>query len=156
MKNKPKIYGIAFLFFLLDQLIKIGVCSTMKYNQIIEIIPSFFRLLYVENTGAAFSILMNSTQFIILISLLFLILLNYYIIKEKTITKLQTLSLGIIIGGMLGNLIDRMIRKAVIDYLSFQFFKYEFPIFNLADMGIVLGVGILIIDMLLEKKQENK
>lgn len=153
MKKKIDIYKITGIILIIDQWIKLMINHSMKLYDEIKIIPGFFSILYVKNTGAAFSILEDNTIIIIVISIIFLYLLNDYIRKEQDFTKLSTLSLGMILGGILGNLIDRIIRHGVIDYLSFTFFKYNFPIFNFADMAITIGVFFLLLDMILQKKK---
>lgn len=155
MNKREDIYKITSIVLMLDQFIKIIINKKMElYNQI-KIIPNFFSLFYVRNTGAAFSILEDNTILLTIISVIFIVILDRLIKKEKTFTKLQTISLGMIMGGIFGNLIDRIIHHAVIDYLSFKIFSYEFPVFNLADIGITVGVAILILSMILERGKNN-
>lgn len=154
MKNRENIYKITSILLMLDQVIKLLVRQNINLNQRITVIPKFFYLHYVENTGAAFSILENNTTFIIIISVIFILLLDRYIKKETNFTKLSILSFGLILGGIFGNLIDRLLFHAVIDYLSFTFMDYSFPIFNVADMGISIGTFLLVIATILERKQE--
>ena len=147
MKNKKLIYTLSLLFLLLDQMIKLIITKNMTLHQEIIVIKKFFSLYYLENTGAAFNILGNQTLFLIIISIICLVILKNYIKKIKKVTTLTILSLGIMIGGIIGNLFDRLIYGAVIDYLSFNIFNYNFPVFNLADIGITLGAILLIIDL---------
>lgn len=156
MKNKKYIYTVALFYMLLDQIIKLIVVNNMDLLQEIKIIPNFFSLYYLKNTGAAFSILGNKTLILILISILCLIVLKNYIKKLQRVNKLTIISLGIMIGGIIGNLFDRVIYQAVIDYLSFNFFGYGFPVFNLADIGITIGACLLIIDLIIEEKEKKK
>ena len=155
MKNKKFIYTIAMAFMLLDQLIKLIVMNNMQILQEIKVIPKFFSFYYLKNTGAAFSLFGNKTLFLILISIMCLIFLKNYIKKLQRVSNLTIISLGILTGGIIGNLFDRVLHKAVIDYLSFNFFGYSFPVFNLADIGITLGALLLIIDLLIEDKQKK-
>jgi signal peptidase II len=156
MKSKENIYKITFIILILDQIIKIIINNNMNLYDKIKIIPNFFSIFYVKNTGAAFSILENSTIPLIIISVIFVIILDRYIKSEESFTKLQVTSLGLILGGVFGNLIDRIIHHAVIDYLSFKIINYEFPIFNLADICITLGIAILIFNIIFEHKLELK
>ena len=151
MKNKKLIYTFSMFFMLLDQLIKLIITKNMTIHQEITIIPKFFSLYYLENTGAAFSIFGNKTFLLIFISIICLIILKNYIKKLKRVTNLTIISLGIMIGGIIGNLFDRLIYSAVIDYLSFNLFGYSFPVFNLADIGITIGAILLIIDLIIEE-----
>jgi len=117
----------------------------MSLHQEITLIKNFFSLYYVRNTGAAFSLLENNTTFLIIITVIYIILINKLIKKETEFSKLTITSLGLILGGIFGNFIDRIIRRGVIDYLAFTIFKYDFPIFNLADIAIVIGLILLLI-----------
>ena len=155
MKNKKLIYTIAMFFMLLDQLIKLIVTTNMEMHQEIKIIPKFFSLYYLKNTGAAFSILGNKTLFLILISIICLIVIKKYIKKLKRVNNLTIISLGVLTGGIIGNLFDRIFYQSVIDYLSFNIFGYGFPVFNLADIGITVGAFLLIIDLIIEEKEKK-
>ena len=156
MKNKSKIYIIMGLTIILDQLSKWIIQKTMNLYQIITIIPNFFSLQYVKNTGAAFSILENATALLVGISVVFLIALNRYMKKEEmNFDKVTNLSLGILVGGVFGNLIDRILYHSVIDFLAFHFGNYNFPIFNIADIGITVGVTILLINTWFKRNEET-
>ena len=155
MKNREDIYKITCIVLMLDQIIKLIINNNMKLYDSITIIPNFFSILFVKNTGAAFSILENNTIFLILLSVVFVVILDRYIKKENNFSKLSVLSLGLLLGGIFGNLIDRIIHHGVIDYLSFTFFKYSFPIFNLADIAITVGVFLLIISMIIDNKKKD-
>ena len=152
MNKKEDIYKITILVLLLDQFIKYMINKFMELNTGISIIPNLFSIFYVRNKGAAFSILENNTILIVLISVIFIVILDYYIRKEKNFTKLSVISLGMIMGGIFGNLMDRIIYHSVIDYLSFG----NFPVFNLADIGITVGVGLLIISELLKLRKDKE
>ena len=156
MKTKKMIYRISILIFMIDQIIKLWIIHNMHLYQVIPIITNFFSLCYVKNTGAAFSILENNTILLIIISTIFLFFLNHYIYKETKFSTLLILSLGLLQGGILGNLSDRMFYHEVIDYLSFVIFRYDFPIFNFADAAIDIGVFLFIVDFILEKRKEEK
>ena len=156
MNHKKIIYSLLSIVFILDQIIKLLIMKFIHENQIITIIPNFFSLTFVKNTGAAFSILEGKTSLLIIISVFFITLIHEYIKKENNITKLSSISYGLILGGVFGNLIDRIIYKSVIDFLSFKFFGYSFPIFNFADMCITIGILLLIIDIIKEKEKELK
>ena len=154
-KNKEKIISISAIVIIIDQIIKILITSKMSINQEIEIVPNFFSILYLKNKGAAFSILQNQKLLLVVISLIVLYILNKYIDKTKIINKLSIISLGFIIGGIIGNLLDRLIQDGVIDYLSFGINNYFFPVFNIADTFIVTGVILLILGMIKEEKKTN-
>lgn len=156
MKNKKFIYTIGMFYMLLDQIIKLIVTKNMELFQEITIIPKFFSLYYLKNTGAAFSILGNQTILLVLISLICLVFIKNYIKKLKRVTNLTIISIGILLGGILGNLFDRLLYSSVIDYLSFNIFGYNFPVFNIADIGITVGAILLIMDLIFEEYESKK
>ena len=151
-----KITLIASFGLLIDQIIKYIVCF---YQPNFVLIPGFLSFVYAENKGVAFSMLSGSRMFIILASLILLAVIFYMLLKEgkapKKETKLTILCYGLLIGGVLGNLIDRIIRGVVIDYVSLNIFGYHFPIFNLADVFITTGVLLMIIKIIKEEKKHS-
>ena len=153
LKNKKNIYITGIILLLLDQIVKIFVRTKMALYQEIKIIPRFFSLYYVENDGAAFSILGSKTLLLIIISLACIIYLNKFIIEEK-LPKISYIPLGLLLGGIMGNLIDRIIYHSVTDYLSIFIFKYSFPVFNIADIAICLSTIFLIIVFIIDEKKE--
>ena len=155
MNKKEDIYKITSLVLIIDQMIKLLIVNKMEINSKIDIIPNFFSIFYVKNTGAAFSILENNTLFLIIISIIFVFFLDRYIRKEESFTKLEVISLGVIMGGIFGNLIDRILHHAVIDYLFFYMLSYSFPVFNLADIAITMGGALYLLNMILERKKQN-
>ena len=156
-KVKNDVYKVVALVLILDQLVKIIIKRSMNLYQEIAIIPKFFSLCYVQNTGAAFSILEDATLFLLVVSVIFIILIDNTVKKEyKNLSKLAIISTGMILGGIFGNLIDRILYRSVIDFISFSFGSYHFPIFNIADIGITVGMVLLIIDMIKNKDQKNK
>ena len=150
-KNKEKIYSIACIFLIIDQLLKILIKTKMDLLQEMTIIPNFFSIYYVENDGAAFSILQNQTLLLVVVSILCVIIIDNYLSKETNFTKLMRFSFGILIGGMIGNLIDRLLYGTVTDYLAFNFFSYDFPVFNFADIGITVGVLLITITTIIDE-----
>ena len=144
--NKVLIFG--FLFCAIDQIIKIFLSNVLGLNESIIVIKNFFNITLVHNTGAAFSILSGNSIFLILISIIALIFIFYYIKKDDNI---NIFTYSLLIGGIIGNLIDRIIYNYVIDYVSIIFGNYYFPIFNFADMCIVISIILIIINMLMEE-----
>lgn len=157
MKSKQKIYSIASIVIMVDLILKFIVSSKLVENDIIKVIPNFFSIYYLKNTGAAFSILQDSTVFLVILSALILLVLNNYIDKEKDLNKISEISLGMVIGGIFGNMIDRIINHSVTDFISFRIFNYNFPVFNIADIGITVGVFLLLISILKDcRKEKNR
>lgn len=152
---KKRLYLIAIFFVILDQFIKIVITNTLTIGKSLVLIPQFFKLTYVENTGGAWSILNSNTLILTIISIIVFTILIIYLKKHNKYTKLEVITYAFLVSGVLGNLIDRIIRKAVIDYLDFNIFGYNFPIFNLADILIVIGVGIMILETILNERSEK-
>ena len=156
MNKEKMICFIAGIVFILDQAIKFCVFRFMELHQRIVIIPHFFSLFFVKNTGAAFSILENYTFLFIGISIGFLINMFLYIRKEKNDSSLFRWSLGILLGGVVGNLVDRVFYQAVVDYLAFEIFQYHFPVFNFADSCISIGICLFLLHMIVQRRGENE
>lgn len=156
MKNNHvyEVYKVTSILLIIDQISKLLVNTKMTLHQEIVIIPKLLSIFYVKNTGAAFSMLQDNTIFLTVINALFIIVLHMFIKKEKDLSKFSCLSLGLIMGGMFGNLLDRIIHHGVIDFIYISLI--DFPVFNIADMGITIGVVLLIISFILEKRSKNE
>lgn len=140
-----KIIIISGVLLILDIVIKLLVSNLINLNSSIVLINNFLSLTYVRNIGAAWSILEGKQILLIVISMLFLILFMFYIGRRECYTKLEIISYSMIISGTLGNMIDRIIYGYVIDYIDILILGYNFPIFNLADTCIVIGIMLLLI-----------
>jgi len=143
---------IVLVTLLLDQFSKYIITSRMLQGESIPVFPPVFYITYILNPGAAFGILANRTTFFIVLSLLVIVgvlVFHRYLPKERT---LMCLASGLVVGGALGNLIDRVRLGRVIDFLDFR----VWPIFNLADSAIVIGVLLLIIDLWRNEKVEQQ
>lgn len=148
-----KIYIITLIVILIDQLIKLLV----NYNDInLIVIPNFLTLINVHNKGAAFSMLSGHNTLIIFFSIiLFIVLISMYKKEFKNNdNKSYQIVFGILFGGILGNLIDRVFKGEVIDYVSLQFGNYYYPVFNIADIAITIGVLLLIYIIIKEKDKK--
>lgn len=152
-----KILPISLLLIVIDQIVKILVINKMALQQSITIINNFFNITYVRNTGAAWSILSGNVLLLIMISVLALVTIYYYLIKDKDLNKIDIVSYSMLIGGIIGNLIDRIVHGYVIDYLDFTIFNYNFPIFNIADTLIVISIIIIGISLIVgEYREQNR
>jgi len=134
---------IIFLFVALDQLTKLLVLYSMPLYGSIKIVPRFFNLTHLYNTGAAFGMMHDSNRFFIIVSCVALVLLIW---QRRRFTALP-LELGwvLIISGILGNLCDRLLRGHVIDFLDFQLLGYHWPAFNVADACICIATAYFLI-----------
>ena len=148
---------ISLVVIVIDIVAKLLVSNNLILNNSITIIPNFFYLTYTHNYGGAWSIFDNSTLFITIVSFLIIIGIIYYLFKNKVTKKIEIVGYSLLLGGAIGNLIDRIVYGYVIDFLDFYIFKYDFPIFNVADIGIVVGIILLLVSMILEVyKNDNK
>lgn len=143
-----KLLSLSTILIILDQLIKWVIKSHMEVYESILVIKDFFHITYTQNKGAAWSIFSGNRLFLILMAFLSLWFLYRYCLKGKVLTTFEIVMYGFLIGGIIGNLLDRMIYGYVIDYFDFQIFGYNYPVFNLADICIVCGVILLIYEIL--------
>lgn len=153
---KKKIFSLTFVIFFLDQLLKYIVTSKFVLHEVFYLIPNFFYITYVKNTGGAWSIFSSIPYFFVIINLLFLGLFTCYIYKKEKFSKTEILYFGLILGGVLGNLIDRIFLDGVIDYIGIQFGNYYYPVFNFADVAIVVGMGLIVIEILRGERHEDR
>lgn len=143
---QKKIYGFSFIFVIIDQIIKYIISNNITLNTSITMIDNFFYLTNVRNDGAAFSILSGNILFLILMTVISLVVIYFFFIKDRIISKIEIIFISMLLGGIIGNFLDRLIHGYVIDYLETIIFNYHFPIFNFADICIVLGIiGIMIV-----------
>lgn len=146
------IFLIGILFLLIDIISKQLVLYFMVENQTIQIIPHFFSLTYVKNTGVAFSMLEGNILFILLMSVIVVGVLVYFA-KSKGNGRLEKICYSMILGGALGNFLDRIFYGYVIDFFDFTLFGFKMAIFNVADVLIVCGVFLLIVLELLKERK---
>lgn len=147
--------GIAIIVLLIDQLSKLTILSTFHYAEF-KYVTSFFNVVLVYNEGAAFSFLANSTgwqrYFFTALGLVVAAFI-VYLLKKNTEKKLFCTALAFILGGAVGNVIDRLIHGHVIDFLDFHLNNAHWPAFNAADSAICLGAALFIIDELRRVKK---
>ena len=145
--------ALAALVVIADQVTKYAVSRSFALYESLEVTP-FFNLVLVHNRGAAFSFLSDAggwqRGFFIAIALVACVWIPWLLRKHRGET-LFCLSLALILGGALGNVIDRVLHGAVVDFLDFHAFGYHWPAFNVADMGISCGAALLIWDALTAK-----
>ena len=139
-----KLISFTILFLFIDQIIKGLININMNLNESISIINNFFNLTYVHNTGAAFSIFNGARYLFIIMAIIALNIIYIYFIKEKKLNNLEIIIYSLLISGIIGNMIDRILYGYVIDFLDFNIFGYNFAIFNLADSFIVIALILLL------------
>jgi len=144
---------ISSVVFILDQVTKILVHNLMHLHQSIEIVPNFIHLTYIRNTGAAFGFLSGNRStlrvvFFLIVSAIAIGCIAYLFKNIHPNRKVQTASLSLILGGAVGNLIDRLRLGEVIDFIDFHWYDLHWPAFNVADAAITIGVILLFMQMI--------
>ena len=144
---------ILLLIIGLDQLTKSWIESILQLHESIELIPGFFSLTYARNTGAAWSMLAGQMTFFIVLTSAVLCGLIWLMVKTPKESTWTRISFSLIMGGAIGNFIDRISFGYVRDFLDFILFGFDFPIFNVADMALCIGVALLALVMLMDKEE---
>ncbi|WP_434303122.1 signal peptidase II [Clostridium botulinum] len=143
---------ILILGIVLDRISKIWALNTLASGKDIVIIKNLFSLSYLENRGAAFGIFQNRLIFLSLITAIVILGVVHFIVKYKPTSKLLKIALSLIISGAIGNLIDRIYYKFVVDFIMLHYKDvYFFPTFNVADTLVVIGTILLAIYILKEE-----
>ena len=130
---------VASLVFVLDRVTKIAAVSNMSYGQSVKILPNIFHFTFVLNNGTAFGLFKGANAALAILSVLAITLIFFYVLKNKALSFPNSLALGLILGGALGNLFDRVRFGYVIDFLDFR----VWPVFNIADSAITIGTCLL-------------
>lgn len=146
-------YLLAAGIIALDQLTKLLVVKYMELGQSIPLIADVFHLTSHRNMGAAFGILQNQRWLFIIITTVVVIGIVVSMIRIGKNQPRVSLALSLVLGGAIGNFIDRILTGQVVDFLDFTLIN--FPIFNVADMAITIGVGVLLLDMFLEGRKKS-
>lgn len=150
-----KLAIISLVCIIIDQIIKVVITTNVEFAHSINVVNNFFRITYLQNTGAAWSILSGNRILLIIVTIIALGIIYYVFLKNKKIKNYESILLGLLLGGIIGNLIDRVRFGYVIDYLDFNIFSYHYPVFNFADICIVISIIILVIISLKEDKNGN-
>jgi signal peptidase II len=149
-------YLLALLVILADQFTKWLIVKNMELGESIPIIHNVLYITSHRNRGAAWGILQNQMWFFYIITIIFVIAVVFYIQKYGKKDKFLGISLGLILGGAIGNFIDRVFRKEVVDFIHTYIFSYNFPVFNVADSALCVGVALIFIQTLLEGRKKEK
>ena len=158
MKNKwikySLVASIAIVCVLLDQVSKLIAINNLNELKSVPVINNFFYWTLCYNTGGAWSIFSNATWILALISIIALALIIYTVIKSKN--SMYIISASVFMGGLIGNLIDRIFNSKVTDFIDFVIFGYDFPVFNIADIFIVISSIFIILVVLKEENSNGK
>ena len=143
---------IAGFVLFLDQGTKALVVARFAEHTIVPVIPGVFRLVRAENTGMAFGLFSDSPSplafwLLTLVSVAVLGVVAFLLWKDRTASWLGGMGLAVILGGAAGNVVDRLVRGKVIDFLDFYIGRHHWPAFNVADSAIVIGAALLLLDL---------
>ena len=146
--------GLAVL--VIDQLTKYFIISNFSLGQSADFIKGIIDIVYIHNEGAAWGMLSGKTWLLVAFTAVAMAFCGYFIWKYGRENKLMLMGLSLVVSGGVGNLIDRIFRDGkVIDFLHFEFWP-QFPVFNVADCAIVVGVGLLILYFVIDTVNEYK
>jgi signal peptidase II len=137
----------ALLVFVLDRITKFRIMRTMVQGETRAVLGDFFHITSVRNTGAAFGLFQGNHRIFVVISLVAIVLVLLLYQRSGRGHRLRTLSLGLILGGALGNLYDRVRYREVVDFLEFSVGRFHWPVFNVADSAVTVGVLLLITEI---------
>lgn len=149
-------YVIALFVIAIDQISKWLIVKNMELGTSIPIIDNVLYITSHRNRGAAWGILENKMWFFYIITVVFVVFIVFYMKKYAKTDKFLGISLGLILGGAIGNFIDRVFRQEVVDFIHVYIFSYNYPVFNIADSALCIGVVLIIIQTLLEGKKTKE
>ena len=138
------------LLVVVDQFTKYLTVQNIDLFEVIEVVPKFLSFTYIRNTGAAWSILEGQMWFFYIVTVIVIAFLLYYLYTEAKTNKILGVILSIVLAGTIGNFIDRLVFQYVIDMIKVEFIN--FPIFNVADMLLTVGVVVLMIYTIYEDR----
>ncbi|KKD22134.1 signal peptidase II [Staphylococcus cohnii subsp. cohnii] len=146
---------ITIVILILDQITKFIITKTMQIGDSFEVIPNFLSITSHRNNGAAWGILSGKMAFFYIITVIILIILIVFFIKEAKHNLLMQIAISLLFAGALGNFIDRVLNGEVVDFVDTYIFSYNFPIFNVADSSLTIGVVLVIIALLRDMRTEE-
>lgn len=147
-------FVVALLIVALDQLVKQWSINVLEPMGKLAIIEDVFNLRYVENTGAAFSMLEGKTAFLIIVPAIACVAMIYLLFSRKIKSKVGTWAITFVLAGAVGNLIDRIVRGAVVDLFDFELIN--FPVFNVADIAVTIGAVLFFIYVIFFYEDKKK
>ncbi|PCF42082.1 signal peptidase II [Staphylococcus delphini] len=147
---------IALIILIGDQLTKFIIRTQMTIGESFAVLPKFLYITSHRNNGAAWGILSGKMTFFYIITVIILVALIVFYIKEAKNNMLMQIAISLLFSGALGNFIDRVSSGEVVDFIDTVIFGYDFPIFNIADASLTIGVILLIIVLLKDQNQKGK
>ncbi|HZW68520.1 MAG TPA: signal peptidase II [Pseudogracilibacillus sp.] len=149
-------YIIALFVIIFDQWTKWLVVKNMELYERITLIDNFLYFTSFRNKGAAWGILQDQMMFFYIITIIVIVGIIYYLHKYVKDNLFQGIAIAFVLGGAIGNFIDRLLRKEVVDFIDVMIFNYDYPIFNLADSFLVIGVILIFIATIIEESKGRK
>lgn len=146
---KKWIIYISVILVMIDLLSKLLIVNSFEVGESLTVIKKFFSITFVKNTGAAWGMFSSGTIVLAMVSMVFLYFFIKYIVELKSISLFNVINYSLIISGIIGNMVDRLVRGYVVDFLNFYIFSYDFPVFNIADIFIVVGIILVMLDTIL-------
>jgi signal peptidase II len=151
-------YGAAAAVFALDRLTKRIIEARVSFADTCQVIPGFFNIVHSENRGVAFGLLNDSTwewrtTLLVALSIVAVVVVSIMLWNPRRLDRLTLAGLALILGGAAGNVFDRILWGRVTDFLDFCIGQYHWPAFNAADSAIVIGSGLLLLDLIRPKRQ---
>ena len=151
-RNRSNYILTAIVIFLLDQITKKVVTQGMVQHESISVIPNLLNITYIHNRGAVFGLGSNVTSPYLswglsILSVVSLAIILVYFLRLNVRNPRMYFGLSLVLGGAIGNLYDRLRYGYVIDFIDLHWFDHHWPFFNVADMSICIGVGLLLISM---------
>ena len=154
----PLLLAIVLVVVGLDQWTKYWIVKNLAGHQTITVLDRFFHIVHVHNSGAAFGMLSDwayGSYFLTGVSILAIVGIILYFFAVPVISPLTKISLAMILGGALGNLIDRLRYGYVVDFVDWHIDDYHWPAFNIADSSISVAVALLVLDLILDLKRSS-
>lgn len=153
LSGKGLFLAVAGLVVILDQVSKVMVKRGLHLFERVEVIPDFFHILYIRNSGAVWGLFSKGAGTLVqkgitLLSLVALVMVMVFFLRISREHRLELTGLSLVAGGAIGNLLDRLIDGSVVDFLHFTFGSWSWPTFNLADSAITIGVCLLTLSIL--------
>ncbi|HLR54168.1 MAG TPA: signal peptidase II [Pseudogracilibacillus sp.] len=149
-------YGLAVFLIALDQWTKFVVIKKMELYESIPVLDGFFSFTSHRNKGAAWGVLQDQMIFFYIITVIVVVAIVFYMQTHAKGRTLFAVGLAFILGGAIGNFIDRLIHQEVVDFIDVIIFTYDFPIFNIADSALTIGVILALIATFWEEHTNKK
>lgn len=154
-------FFVAATVLILDQVTKLIVAKAVPLYTSVSVIPGFFRISHVLNRGAAFSLFADIRSpwapiALLVFSLIVMAVITIILLRAKRVLNRTNVGLSLILGGAMGNFLDRLLMGSVVDFLAFRLGSYHWPDFNLADSAIVAGSGLLLLDVFFPPKEAEQ